>query len=83
MSDERTQPPSKRRRQLARQQGQAVHSPELTAAAGWLVAVIVLGLVGENLTRGFTELVSGSLTQPGALMAEPVAVVSRVREFVV
>jgi flagellar biosynthesis protein FlhB len=83
MSDERTQPPSKRRRQLAREQGQVAHSPELTAAAGWLVAVVVLGMVGENLTRGFTKLVSGSLTQSGALVAEPAAVVSHVRELVV
>ena len=40
MSEDRTQPPSKRRRQLAREQGQAAHSPELTAAAGWLAAVV-------------------------------------------
>ena len=68
MSDERTQPPSKRRRQLAREQGQVAHSPELTAAAGWLVAVVVLGMVGEDLTRGLTKLVSGSLTQPAVLI---------------
>lgn len=83
MSDERTQPPSKRRRQLAREQGQVAHSPELTAAAGWLLAVVVLGMVGGNLTLGFTKLVSGSLTQPGAIVAEPGAVVSQVRGFVV
>ena len=44
---DRTQPPSKRRRQMARQQGQAAHSPELTAAVGWLAAVVVLGFVGR------------------------------------
>ena len=43
MSEDHTQPPSKHRRQLAREQGQAAHSPELTAAAGWLVAVVLLG----------------------------------------
>ena len=83
MSDERTQPPSKRRRQLAREQGQVAHSPELTAAAGWLVAIVVLGMVGEKLTRGLTELVSGSLTQCGGLLADTAAVVSHVRELVV
>ena len=82
MSDERTQPPSKRRRQLAREQGQVAHSPELTAAAGWLVAIVVLGMVGEKLTRGLTELVSGSLTWSGAIVAEPAAVVSHVRGLV-
>jgi flagellar biosynthetic protein FlhB len=82
MSDERTRPPSKRRRQLAREQGQVAHSPELTAATGWLVAVAVLGMVGEKLTRGLTELVRGSLTQTGELIGEPAAVVSHVRGIV-
>ena len=43
MLEERTQPPSKRRRQQARQHGQVAHSPELTAAAGWLAAVLLIG----------------------------------------
>ena len=65
-----------------REQGQVAHSPELTAAAGWLVAIVVLGMVGEKLTRGLTELVSGSLTWSGAIVAEPAAVVSHVRGLV-
>ena len=48
MSEDRTQPPSKRRRQLARQQGQVAHSPELTAAGGWLAAVVLLGCPGRR-----------------------------------
>ena len=52
MSEDRTQPASKRRRQLAREQGQAAHSPELTAAAGWLVAVLLLGFWGGDLAGG-------------------------------
>ena len=52
MSEDRTQPPSKRRRQLARQQGQAAHSPELTAAAGWLAAVVLLGCLGRRSGAG-------------------------------
>ena len=52
MSEDRTQPPSKRRRQLAREQGQAAHSPELTAAAGWLAAVVVLWFCGGGLASG-------------------------------
>jgi flagellar biosynthesis protein FlhB len=82
MSEERTQPPSKRRRQLAREQGQVAHSTELTAAAGWLVAVVVFGMVGENLTRDITKLVSGSFTEPAVLVAEQAAVVSHVRGLV-
>jgi flagellar biosynthetic protein FlhB len=63
MSEDRTQPPSKRRRQLAREQGQAAHSPELTAAAGWLVALLVLGFSGGDLVRelvGMTRDAMGS-----------------------
>ena len=48
MSEDRTQPPSKRRRQMARQHGQAAHSPELTAAVGWLAAVVLLGFCGRR-----------------------------------
>ena len=66
MSEDRTQPPSKRRRQLARQQGQAAHSPELTAAGGWLAAVVLLGALGDDLALGLTRLVRSSLT--GAAM---------------
>jgi flagellar biosynthesis protein FlhB len=83
MSEERTQPASKRRRQLAREQGQVAHSPELTAAAGWLVAIVVFGMVGENLTRGLTEPVRESLTQSAVLVAEPAVVVSHVRGLVI
>ena len=60
MSEDRTQPPSKRRRQLAREQGQAAHSPELTAAGGWLVAVLLLGFRGGELVQGLTGLMRGA-----------------------
>ena len=83
MSEDRTQPPSKRRRQLARQHGQAAHSPELTAAAGWLAAVVLLGILGDDLALGLTKLVSGSLMQPAVLTADRTAVVSEVRGLVV
>ena len=83
MSDERTQPPSKRRRQLAREQGQVAHSPELTAAAGWLVAVVVLAMVGENVTRALTGLVSGAFMRPMVLYADPAAITSQVRGLII
>src|SRR5262245_31697480 len=56
MSEDRTQPPSKRRRQLAREQGQVAHSPELTAAAGWLTALAMLGFRGAGLAEGLVAL---------------------------
>ncbi len=83
MSDDRTQPPSKRRRQLARQHGQAAHSPELTAAAGWLAAVVLLGIVGDDLALGLTKLARASLTRPVVLTVDPAAVVAEVRGLVV
>jgi flagellar biosynthetic protein FlhB len=82
MSEDRTQPPSKRRRQVARQHGQAAHSPELTAAAGWLAAVVLLGLAGDNLTIALTGLVRGSLSNPTGLPDDASAVAARVRNSI-
>jgi flagellar biosynthesis protein FlhB len=82
MSEDRTQPPSKRRRQLARQQGQVAHSPELTSAAGWLIAVIVLGVMGDDLMRGMITLVSGSLADPSSSSVDPAGVAAHVRGLV-
>ena len=70
MSEDRTQPASKRRRQLARQHGQVAHSPELTAAAGWLAAVGLLGIMGDDLTLGLARLVTRSLAQPPVISAD-------------
>ena len=67
MSEDRTQPPSKRRRQMAREQGQAAHSPELTAAVGWVAAVALLGFFGDDLAVALTGLVRGSLVHPAQL----------------
>jgi len=79
MLEERTQPPSKRRRQLARQHGQVAHSPELTAAAGWLAAILLIGSFGETLALGFHQLVGASLDAAAVLSADPADVVARVR----
>ncbi len=79
MLEERTQPPSKRRRQLARQNGQVAHSPELTAAAGWLAAVLLIGAFGENLVLGLDQLVGASFDAAAVLSADPADVVARVR----
>jgi flagellar biosynthetic protein FlhB len=82
MSEERTQPPSKRRRQLARQQGLVAHSPELTAVGGWLAAVLIIGALGDDLAAGLIGVFRGALGGPALPPAEPAAVVARVRELV-
>jgi len=79
MSEDRTQPPSKRRRQLAREAGQVAHSPELTAAAGWLVAVLALGLWGSELTEGLIGLVRGSLSADPVIRTDPAEFVASMR----
>ena len=79
MSEDRTQPPSKRRRQLAREQGQVTHSPELTAAAGWLVAMALLNLWGSDLARGLVGIVREPLAGSPMLSVGPVEIVARVR----
>ncbi|HZW32789.1 MAG TPA: EscU/YscU/HrcU family type III secretion system export apparatus switch protein [Isosphaeraceae bacterium] len=81
MSEDRTQPASKRRRQLAREQGQVAHSPELTAAVGWLVAVAAWWFFGGDLGAAMVALVRGSLTGPTVLPADPGVVAARVREL--
>ena len=79
MSEDRTQPASKRRRQLAREHGQVAHSPELSAAAGWLVAVVLFTIVGDDLTLGLTKIVHGSLIAPSVVTPDRAAVVAQVR----
>jgi flagellar biosynthetic protein FlhB len=79
MSEDRTQPASNRRRQLARQQGQVAHSPELTAAAGCLAAVMLLGTLGGDLGEALANAVRTSLIPPAPLAAEADAVVARAR----
>src|SRR3974377_221008 len=79
MAEDRTQAPSKRRRQLAREQGQAAHSPELTAAAGWLVAVLLLGFWGGGLTRVLIELTCRSVSGTPVIWMDPAAFVAHIR----
>src|ERR1700740_694935 len=81
MSEDRRQPPSKRRRQLAREQGQVAHSPELTAAAGWLAAVVALGFCGGGVASGLAGPVRGALTEwdPGAMPVDAAGLAARVR----
>jgi flagellar biosynthetic protein FlhB len=61
MSEDRTQPPTRRRREEARQRGQVPRSAELTAGAGLLAAALLLGAFGPGLARGLIELVQRPL----------------------
>lgn len=79
MSEDRTQAPSKQRRQLAREHGQAAHSPELTAAAGLLGAAAVLAWRGEALAGALLGLVRRPLTGPPVPVADVDAVVAHLR----
>ena len=83
MSEDRTQAPSKHRRQLAREQGLVAHSPELTAAAGWLGAVLTLGAFRDDLARAMVGLVQGSMMEPSAMATDPAGVASRVRGLMI
>ena len=80
MSEDHTQAPSKHRRQLAREQGLVVHSPELSAAAGWLVAVLLLGAFGGELKSALVGLFQVAMKAPTTMMpTDPAGVAARVR----
>ena len=72
MSAERTQAPSRLRRQQARDAGHAPHSPELTAAAGLLAALIMLGAWGGELGAALrlviTEGITSAVPSPDATL---------------
>jgi flagellar biosynthetic protein FlhB len=82
MSEDRTQPASKRRLQIAREQGQVAHSPELTAAGGWLVAVLLLGFWGEELAGGLIGLAQRSTGGVPVRRVDGPAFVSHIRQTV-
>lgn len=78
-SEDRTQPASQHRRQMAREQGLAVHSPELSAAAGWLVAVLVLGFWSEGLAGGLVGSIRQAMSDPLPVAASPDVFTARLR----
>ncbi len=57
MSEDRTQAPSRRRREEAKQRGQVARSPELTAAVGLMASLGLLATFGGDLLATLVEAV--------------------------
>src|SRR5262245_33432338 len=83
MSEDRTQAPSKLRRQQARDRGQVAHSPELTGAVGMLAAVVLLGFWGETLVAALIAIVREPLASAPSVSADPAEVVARLRQLAI
>lgn len=82
MSEDRTQDPSQRRRQMAREQGQVAHSPELTGAVGLLAAVALLSARGGGIASALLAIVRAPL-EGGNPPATPEALVALLRGLAV
>ena len=73
--DLRTEPPSALRMRTARETGQVLHSPELTAALVLLCGVTALALLGSSLVATTGDMVRHFLAAAGtAEVAEPAAI---------
>jgi flagellar biosynthetic protein FlhB len=82
MSEDRTQAPTKRRRQLARERGQAAQSPELTGAAALLGAALALSAWGDGLAATLLALLGEPLSGDTiAVAADAAEVVARLRHL--
>ncbi len=79
MDEDRTQEPSKRRRLEARERGQAAHSPELTASAGFLGASVALTLWGNDLVSSLVTLVRRPLVDGPTISIDAAELVQRIR----
>lgn len=79
--EDRTQPASPQRRQMARERGIVARSPELTAAAGLIAAGLLLGIFGEGLGRGLIGLIDATFRaeDPLAGMTDPSGAVVALR----
>ena len=78
-SEDRTQAPSKLRRQQARERGQVAHSPELTAAAALLAVAGILTLCGPSLVAALVELVRQPLLGTPGLSISPDDIADQLR----
>lgn len=82
MSEDRTQSPSKLRRQKARDEGQVAHSPELTAAAALLTAAVLLGVWGDSLVTALVGVVREPVSGASVVGINADEAVARVRHVV-
>jgi flagellar biosynthetic protein FlhB len=64
---EKTEAPTPRKREEARQDGNVAHSQDLTAAVGMFGAMLLLGLLGMDLFVGMRRLVQTGLSGEWAL----------------
>jgi flagellar biosynthetic protein FlhB len=71
MSEDRTQAPSKLKRQEARALGHVARSAELTAAISLLAAVTLVGAWGGELAESLKALIREPLTSSPPLTADP------------
>src|ERR1700722_19567666 len=74
MAGERTEQATQHRREQARKEGDILHSRELSAAAGTLAGVLVLGMMGSRILlawrgafAGFLELGSAANWEPATM----------------
>ncbi|GAC1474658.1 MAG: hypothetical protein NVSMB9_25430 [Isosphaeraceae bacterium] len=81
MTEDRTEAPSSRRRQQAREGGQVAHSPELTSAIGLLAASAALSIWGEGLAAALLALMRAPLLDAAPVSADAGEVVARMREM--
>jgi flagellar biosynthetic protein FlhB len=81
-AEDRTLAPSKRRLLMAREHGQVPHSPELTASAGLLAGVALLGLWGDDLANGLVGLIALPLSGGIGPDVNPATLADSLRESV-
>ncbi|HWE36634.1 MAG TPA: EscU/YscU/HrcU family type III secretion system export apparatus switch protein [Isosphaeraceae bacterium] len=79
MPEERTQEPSKRRRQQARGQGFVARSGDLSTAAGLLAALGLLGLWGDDLATALIAAIRAPWVETPLLSLDAAEVVGRLR----
>jgi flagellar biosynthetic protein FlhB len=71
MPGERTEQATQHRREEARKEGDVLHSRELSAAAGTLAGVIVLGLLGSGVLAAWRAAYAGFLSLGAPARWEP------------
>jgi len=80
-TEDRTRAPSNRRRQEARERGQAAYSAELSGAAGLFAASVVLWGLGEALAGSLLAAVRAPLTGATPVSADAAEVVAHLRSL--